>query len=416
MPRKLIRILLPLLILAIAVIGFLALKATKPQLPAAKPTERAWRINTLAVNPGDHQPILTLFGKVDAPDKFTVVSPKASRVARLPVQDGDHVAKGKLLIALDPADFDPATKQAEANVADIKAQISSEKVRYQADQEALKQERQILDNARKTLNRNQNLANRKLASPAQVETAIDTLERARLSVTSRQEAINNHPSRLASLQAKLESAQAQLASARRDQQRATVAAPFDGIVTDVKVAKGDQVGNNATLLSFYPTNDLQLRALIPSRYAEELIHALQQGHSPTASIQLNGDSVSLKLLRIAGSASGEGVTGIFQFARPETALRLGRVFSINLQRPRAADTVAVPYSALYGNDRIYIVRNGRLHGLDVQLVGDISHRGKQRWLLVRNPAFKKGSEVAITHLPNAIDGLKVDIVKHESAP
>jgi len=410
--RLLFRRSLPLLIIAIAVIGFIALKATKPKLPAAKPTERAWRVDVLSAQPTSHHPILTLYGKVDAPDEFTAVAPRTARVHDLPVQDGQFVSKGQLLVQLDPADFDPAVRQAEASVSEIKAQIDSENVRYLADQDALKQEQQILDNARKTLERNQNLASRKLASPTQVENAVDTMERARLSVTTRRQAINDHPSRLTLLQAKLKSAEAQLASAQRDQTRATVKAPFDGIVTDVQVAQGDQVNANAKLLSFYPRQDLQLRAIMPARYADELIQAVANQQPPKATARMNGMSYPLKLLRLAGSASGEGITGIFQFDDMIAGLRIGSVLTITLSRPAAAGTVAVPYSALYGSDRIYVVNGDRLKELTVDVVGDVPapNKGTGRWLLIHSPDITASTQIATTHLPNAIDGLKVQVL------
>ncbi len=411
--RLLFRRSLPLLIIAIAVIGFIALKATKPKLPAAKPTERAWRVDVLSAQPASHHPILTLYGKVDAPDEFTAVAPRTARVHELPVQDGQYVSKGQLLVQLDPADFDPAVHQAEATVSEIKAQIDSENVRYQADQDALKQEQQILDNARKTLARNQNLASKKLASPTQVENAVDTMERARLSVTTRRQAINDHPARLTVLQAKLKSAEAQLASAKRDQQRATVKAPFDGIVTDVQVARGDQVNANAKLLSFYPRKDLQLRATMPARYTDELVRAVANQQPPKATARMNGMPHPLKLLRLAGSASGEGITGIFQFDDTITGLRIGSVMTITLSRPAAADTVAVPYSALYGSDRIYLVNGDRLKELTVDVVGDVPapRKGSGRWLLIHSPKITAGTQIATTHLPNAIDGLKVQVLE-----
>lgn len=411
--RLLFRRLLPLLIIAIAIIGFIALKATKPKLPAAKPTERAWRIDVLSAQPASHHPILTLYGKVDAPNEFTAVAPRTARVLDLPVQDGQAVTQGQLLVRLDPADFDPAVHQAEATVAEIKAQIGSENVRFQADQDALKQEQQILDNARKTLERNQNLASRKLASPTQVENAVDAMERARLSVTTRRQAISDHPSRLTVLQAKLKSAEAQLASAQRDQQRATVTAPFDGIVTDVQVARGDQVNANAKLLSFYPRRDLQLRAVIPARYADELVKAVAEHQPPKATARMNGATHPLKLLRLAGSASGEGITGIFQFDDQIPGLRIGSVLTVTLSRPSAADTVAVPYSALYGSDRIYVVNGNRLKELTVDVIGDVPAPQKDsgRWLLIHSPKITAGTQIATTHLPNAIDGLRIQVLE-----
>ncbi|MGO1462312.1 MAG: hypothetical protein ACTHYN_08560 [Marinobacter sp.] len=56
--------LLPLIILAASVLGFLLLKMTRPEPAQVSATERSWRVQIQDVEPGTHTPVLPLYGEV----------------------------------------------------------------------------------------------------------------------------------------------------------------------------------------------------------------------------------------------------------------------------------------------------------------------------------------------------------------
>jgi len=405
--------LLPLLILAVGVVGFLLLKATAPTRPVPEPTERAWLVETLAIEIDTHAPVLTLYGKVEAPDQFSAVAPTAARVEQVLVRDGDRVQTGQLLLTLDEDDFRPRVTQAQADVAELQAQIESERLRHETDRNALRRERQLLENARRALERAESLAARNLGSQAQIDEARDAVERATLTVINREQQIADHPARLASLEARLARAQAALEIAERDWRRSRVSAPFDGIVSQVHVASGDQVSSHAPLLTVYPINGLQLRAKVPNAYVPEIVRALEQGEGLKArEVDLG---LELTLTQISGTGDGRGVDVIFTIDHPCEALRLGSIVRLILQRPALANTVALPYSALYGNNWIYRVDGDRLRRVSIEQVGEVEHDG-EIWMLVRGKTLNPGDLVAITHLPNAIDGLKVQVTDRNATP
>ncbi|MFZ0790823.1 MAG: RND transporter, partial [Chromatiaceae bacterium] len=64
-----LRRIFPLIILALGVSGFLALKATRPKPEPVVPQERVWLVETQTVTPGEHRPELALFARVEAPDR-----------------------------------------------------------------------------------------------------------------------------------------------------------------------------------------------------------------------------------------------------------------------------------------------------------------------------------------------------------
>lgn len=406
---------LPLLILALGVAGFVLLKLTAPQTPPVAPSERSWRIAAQRIELDTHTPLLPLYAQVVAPDQVTVVASLSGRIAQRPVQEGDTVAAGDLLVALSDDDIAPVLAQAEAQVADLEAQLQAEEVRHRNDLRALASEQAILANARRQFQRLESLLARNLASRESLETATDALARAELTVTTRQRAIDEHPARLASLQARLKQARASLQAVRRDSERARVRAPFAGVVTDVRVAAGDQVSANTVLLTLYPRDGLELRALVPETYRAELEQALARGQTLWA--EAAGGSYRFRLLRFSGQAGPAGTEAIMRLESGPAGLRPGTLLPVLLQRPPRPDTAAVPFSALYGADRVYLVdEQQRLRRITIQRVGETRLADGEHRLLIAGSALASGQLLMVTHLPNAITGLKVEVANTAGEP
>ena len=406
--------LIPVLILAIGIAGFLFLKMTRPEPAEVNATERSWRVQVQRIEPGTHTPVLPLYGEVTAPEQLTVIATLAGRIGERPVTEGRRVKEGDLLVALDDADIEPALAQAEAQVADLEAQIRSEQVRYRNDQVALASEQAILDNARRQLERTRSLVNRNLASREGLEAATDAAARAELTVTTRQRAIEEHPARLQSLEAKLAQAEANLSSTRRDAERARMMAPFDGIVTDIQVARGDQVSRGEPLLSLYPTDGLELRARVPEMFRGELLAALERGETLTATSVDNQHR--FRLARFAGTSDPSGTEAILELTEQPGGIRPGELMPVTLERAALSNTVSIPFSALYGADSVYLLSSdGRMERARIERSGEARGSNGERRLLVSGEALVSGAQLITTHLPNAVTGLKVDVADSGAA-
>ncbi|AXS84042.1 efflux RND transporter periplasmic adaptor subunit [Marinobacter sp. Arc7-DN-1] len=404
----------PVLILAIGIAGFLFLKMTRPEPAEVSTTERSWRVQVQRIEPGTHTPVLPLYGEVTAPEQLTVIATLAGRIGERPVTEGWRVREGDLLVALEDADIRPALAQAEAQVADLEAQIRSEQVRYRNDQVALASEQAILDNARRQLERTRSLVNRNLASREGLEAATDAAARAELTVTTRQRAIEEHPARLQSLEAKLAQAEANLDSTRRDAGRARMIAPFDGIVTDIQVAEGDQVSRGESLLSLYPVDGLELRARVPEMFRGELLDALERGETLMATS--TGGQHRFRLVRFAGTSDPSGTEAILELEGEPGGLRPGELTPVILERAARDNTVAIPFSALYGADSVYLMTpDNRMERARIERVGEARGSNGERRLLVSGEALVSGARLITTHLPNAIAGLRVDVADSGAA-
>ncbi len=407
MKKPTLKQLAPLLIIIAGVAVFALLKATEPVASPVAAKERSWHVESLIASPQQLSPSLTLYGQIETPALVNAAAPKNSRVTSINAQEGNSILKGQILLSLDERDFKPRLVQAEARAAELKALIQSEQLRYKADKTAFSHEKSLLKLEQSAVNRAQMLSDKKLGSMAALEQAKEELKRQQLAFTTRQLALDDHNARLQQLKARLAHAEADVDLAQLDLERSQIIAPFDGFVEQLSVSIGDQVKENQVLLTFYSTEQLEVRAKIPSSFQHEIQKALYNKKKLVASADYAGVPLQLELNRLSGIADARGVDALFTINSGNQWVRLGSSISLSLQRPIKNNVIVLPYSAMYDNKRIYRIVNGYLEGLNVQIVGNFLQNSSEK-LLVFSPLIKQGDELLLTHLPNAINGLKVE--------
>ena len=121
--------------------------------------------------------------------------------------------------------------------------------------------------------------------------------------------------------------------------------------------------------------------------------------------------VELALDRLAGEADPSGIDGFFRVTAGVERLRLGNLLKLNLQRPEQTDLVPIPFQSIYGNNRIYLLRDGRMQGVVVETIGQYLPPGREAALLIRSPEIGAGDRIIRTHLPHAVSGLKAKVAE-----
>ena len=397
-------------ILATGIGSFVILKLSGPVQQPVESRERVWRVDTLSAQPARLSPTLTLYGRVETPELLRAAAPADGRVVAVQAREGQRIEPGQLLLSMDPRDFAPRVQQAQADVDDLQAQLQREQLQHAANQAALAHERELLELAERALQRARDLRERKLGSDAAVDEARQNRRRQLLAVTTRQLEVDEHEARLRQYQARLERARAALTQALLDQERSTISAPFSGFVARVEVAAGDQVKRADTLLALYPADALEVRAKLPAPYQQELLQSLDAGLTLRATARVGGREITLQLDRVSGEADPSGIDGLFRIQHGAELLRLGSMMTLQLQRDPQAGVVAVPYTALYGNDRMYKLVDNRLQAITVTALGDYAGAGDQPMLLVKSAQLQAGDQLVTTHLPNAVTGLRAEAV------
>jgi len=406
------RTLLPAVILFIALAVFTTLRVTRPVQAPVEAQERVWRVEVTEARPASLAPALTLYGRVETPSLLKAAAPAEAIVAEVLVREGDRVAQGDDLIVLDERDFLPRLDQAKAEVSLLEAEIASERERFESDQRALAHEKEILALGRTSVDRARSLKDQKLGSASNVDIARQDAARYALAVSEREYRIRNHEAMVRQLEARLLKAQAVLSDAELDYERSRIKAPFAGVVSSVGVAPGDRVQPAQVMLELYDPRSLEVRARVPTPYREELRRALYEGEPVTGTVERGGAAVRLRLDRISGKADPRGVDALFRIEAGADRLRLGEMAPFRLTRAPRKNAIALPWEALYGSNRIYrLDADDRMEAVEVEMLGSFFDEEGGEDMLVYGDALHKGDRIVVTHLPNAVTGLRTEVIE-----
>lgn len=405
--RAYLRYLVPVLILLLAGGVYHVLLASRPDPEKPVLREKVWQVQSIPAEPRDLAPNLTLYGRVESPGLLQAAAPGAGIVKRVYVRDGARVAAGELLVTLDERDFAASMLQFEADMRDLENQIAELGIRHRSNLSALRTERELLDLARAEVERLEKLQQQKLSTESLLNSARSEYGRQELAVVSRQLEVDRYPAQLGILKARLDSARAQLDEARLAMARSELRAPFDAIVSRVDVAAGDRVSIGATLLVLFPIDDLEIRAHLPSAHIAAVQRALADGLQLEAGVIEQPDLGTFPLKRLAGEAEATGIDAFFSIDAVAGHLRPGELLPLNLTLPPQPGVYAVPFQAIYGNSRLYRIVDERLDAVDVRSVGQSRGADGAVQVLVRSERLRPGDRIAVTHLPNAVTGLKV---------
>jgi multidrug efflux pump subunit AcrA (membrane-fusion protein) len=386
---------------------FFSLVNSKTERQKPVLSEKIWQIDVVTAKLQELSPALTLYGRIESPEQLKAAAPGGGIVKNVFVRNGARVSEGQRLVTLDRRDFDAALLQAEADLRDIENQIAELGIRHESNKSSLKTERNLLALAETEVERLVKLQQQNLSADTALNSARSELGRQQLAVTSRELDVDSYPARQQILIARQDRAKAQLAQARLAMNRSDLRAPFDAIVSEVAVAAGDRVSLGQLLISLFPVQALEIRAHLPINYIESVQQAIARGAQLEARVAGRDDLGSLPVLRLAGEAEATGIDVYFDIDAADDQLRPGELLPLSLRLPAESNVYAVPYQAIYGNSRIYLVAEQRLKAIEVITVGQARGDDGQVLVLIRSDAISPGDQISVTHLPNAVSGLKV---------
>lgn len=395
-----------ILVFVFLIVGYMI--STKPKPPTVEIKQKVWPIEARTISLGDVVPVQSLFGTVESNALVTASSPVAGVVEQVWVKDGDEVKKGQTLVALSDADVELPYQIAKADVEDTQAQLQLQALAYKSNQAKLDNEKKVLSIREADVQRNQELIKKNLASQSTLDITKEALLKQKLSVVNANLSVEENKLKVTQLKARLEKAKANLKQAEINRSRGVVIAPYDVRVAKLSVSAGDRVGVGAALVSYYALNSLELKARIPVSEVKKIYHAMQQGNQYYAEYVAYGEHYKLPLKRLAGEASTSGLDAYFALTDSLASVRPGDLLQVSLQREAIPNGFAAPYSALYGSNRIYIVKNGMLERRTVEVLGE-TQVNQQTWVLLKGDVVN-GDQLATTHLPNAITGLRVSVM------
>ncbi len=408
------QILLPAGVIFIALIVFVWLTQSKAEKVTGKRHEKSWLVSAVSVNIQDLSPEITIYGRVETPQRAILKSALVADVTEVNVLEGEKVKRGQVLVRLDDTDMLLLLRQRQASVAEIDALIASELLRHQRDKSLLQYENELLKLADKAVQRANELEQTQLLSQANLDEQMASKQRQILTVKRLQHDINDHPVRLANLKAKRLNYQALAEQAKVNLKRTVIYAPFAGRIATLDVAVGDRVSAGTDLLSLYDLASLEVRAQLPNRYVTSIRASLNDDEEGLQAMtsDVDGQTLGFLLTRLAGEIRPDsgGIDGLFSLASGNTSLVLGTFVKLSLKLMPEKSVIPIPFNALYGLDRVYLIEDGYLRSVKVTRVGEYQPPTGKKMLLIRSADLKQGDNIVSTQLPNVTTGLKVKVI------
>jgi multidrug efflux pump subunit AcrA (membrane-fusion protein) len=400
-------------ILTLALLGSVSLFATGPSPDPAPRTERAWPVSILEVEPGPARPALTGFGRVESTRQAALGTDLSLRVRTVHVREGDWAAAGDVLVELDDAEIALLLAQREADLAQARAQLQALESERGMLETTLAQVRSMHRLNTAKLERHQTLRARSLIAQSLVDEVQAQADQTSIQLQTHEYRLAELPHRLAAQRAQVEKARALVELAGLELERTRIRAPFTGPILAVPVAEGDRTQPGATLVEIAAADSYEVRVQVSAAQGARFQAHLERGEPVSVRLATaDAGTLRLPLVRVAGRVR-PGQSGLDTFfALPATAGRglppLGRTIDLEIELPEQPDVVALPFSALYENDRIYAVEAERLEAIDVERVGESRDATGELRVLVRAPALAGGRRVVTTQLPRAMPGLLVE--------
>jgi RND family efflux transporter MFP subunit len=237
-------------------------------------------------------------------------------VTEVLVTPGQSVRKGQALVKLDPRPFDIAVREAEA---------------------ALEQAM---------------IAYRDYIVPDSIATGQAVPEDRRKNAESR---------------AGVTSARVRLEKAKLDQERATIEAPFDGIIDEVQVAAGERVGGGDDIVSVVDVGNLRIEAQV----LEHDLPLIRVGGDAIITAAASPDRPVygrvIAVLPVIDSLKRAGRALIR--ARNNGLLRPGMYADVRLEANRLTNRIIVPSRAVIerdGRPLVFVVRNSQAEWVYIQ--------------------------------------------------
>jgi HlyD family secretion protein len=235
--------------------------------PSPSPTPE---VKTAEVKKGDLAVVVEATGRV-VPEQEVEIKCKASgEVVEVLADISDKVAKGDLLVRLDPEDEQRTVQKMEASLAVTKAKLAQSKLALEAaekdlDSQRTKAQADLVSMRAKAKeseakrDRTAQLVERKMASPEELETAQTTLDQAIAAVdvsAAKLKDIETSEINLRSLRESIKISEAQvkadeitLSDAKKRLEETSIVAPISGVVAQKNVAVGQIIASGTNNVS-----------------------------------------------------------------------------------------------------------------------------------------------------------------------
>ena len=182
-------------------------------------------VTTETIKARDLDSVVSASGKIQPKRLVNISADTSGRVVDLAVNEGDRVRKGQFLLQIDPKSLRTRVDSGAASVNAAEASLDQQR-------QVIQTARVQLEQAQKTLARQQDLWRQQLNTRETLEKAESDVQAAESGLKEREKQVGGQEARIAQERAGLE-------SARYDLSKVRIESPIDGIVTRRNIQEGE---------------------------------------------------------------------------------------------------------------------------------------------------------------------------------
>lgn len=325
------------------------------------PSNEPTRYKTAVVDRGDIVTSVTATGTVNPVTTVQVGTYVSGRIIAIDVDFNSPVRRNQRVAKIDPAPFEVKVQKAEAALANAKAKLAKDRADL-----ALKE---------LTWKRYHELYERELIARADLDRARSDYEQALAQIAVDEAAVRQ--------------AEADLAEARINLWYTDILAPVDGIVVSRNVNVGQTVAASFQTPTLFLIADDLTKMQVDTSVSESDIGQIREGQRAVFTVDAYGSRTFEGLVtqvRNAPTTVQNVVTYdvVVAVENPDLALKPGMTATVTITtaerkgairvpvralrfRPETARAGEAPREAQRGESRVWVLRNGTLSPVDVQL-------------------------------------------------
>ena len=368
-----------LIILGFFILVYSWLQATKQVMKPQAPEEQTWIVQSVAVKQVDAQPLEHAFGTVLAAREAHLRFGVAGEVDLVSdkLRNGVDVRTGDILARLD-------TERLQLALDTVEVQIEAESIQIQEYTAQLALRHRMAERAR-------SLFDKAVGSQAE-------LDAAELAVSQASNQLAMAKSRLAELEVSKR-------RHRKDLEDAVLKVPFDGSLSGVNLALGNQVSNTYLVATLTDLSSLEVSIVVPAHIYANVTNLIGQQVNLSWSSEGSVVSKTTAIIKRAEVVVDRTEGGGRLYAElPEDAARTvppGAFVEVSYAGSFLKGVYELPEEALVGQNKVFVIERGRASQRRVVLL----HRSPGR-IWVRGE-LETGDEIIATRLPGIGNGLRV---------
>lgn len=325
--------------------------------------EQATKVRLEKPSRGELVEVVSAPGETQPVARVSISARVSARIIELPCKEGQCVTKGdgqsaaSVLVRLDDKDLQSNLRSAQARRDAQAAQLQVAKMRLATQESAMVGTRALLDDARRTLERDQELARSHTIAQSELDQAQCSVDKLQADLEAAENSLKADRMALEVLQHQLASAEAEVARCKDDLANTMIVSPIDGTVTRLAAEVGElavmgTMNNPGT--EILRVADLS-RMLLVAQIDEADIGAVEPGQNAKIRIQAYGEKVFSG--KVQSVALINSISGINRSKCYETKILIDtqgqQIFSgltaeVEIQTKRHDNVLRLPSQAVLG--------------------------------------------------------------------